>query len=289
MNIEIINLSKSYKALKALDNVSITIRPGIHGFLGPNGAGKTTLLRILATISTADEGEIKWGDRYNWESVSKIKGNIGYLPQQFGMYKFLQVEEALKNIAVLKNIPIHQEHYHVQLAMERTNLLQIANRKVGSLSGGMLRRLGIAQAILGEPNLLIFDEPSVGLDPVERIKFRKLIRSYSNGERIILISSHIVDDLESLCDDITVLNRGKVLLSGDIATIQNVAKRYVFEDEMSEADFRMLEQMHQIINFSNTRRGYRVRYLANPDNKGTCVHPTLEDSYTFIIQQDSEI
>ena len=285
MDITIAGLTKSYKDVKALDDINLFIRPGIHGLLGPNGAGKTTLMRILATISSGDEGQITWGDTFNWAHPLKIKGKIGYLPQQFGMYKSLKVKEALENIALLKNIPKNEEKLQVQLALERTNLVEYQSRKVGQLSGGMLRRLGIAQALLGEPNLVILDEPSVGLDPSERINLRKLMRDYDNGERIIFLSSHIVGDIESLCDSVTVMNKGRIIFSGTLADAKAAANGHIFEESMTEKDFRGLEQTHTIINFSSVPDGYRVRYLANEGKPGPCVDPTLEDSYTYIIQE----
>ncbi len=289
MNIVINDLSKSFKKVKALEDVNLTIAPGIHGLLGPNGAGKTTLMRILATILNADKGEINWGDSFNWKQPAAIKRKVGYLPQQFGMYKYLRVEEALRNVALLKDIPRSQENEQVDLAMNRANLAEYAKRKVGQLSGGMLRRLGVAQAILGEPALLIMDEPSVGLDPAERINFRKLVRDYDNGERIVLISSHIVNDIESLCNRVSIMNLGKVLVSGTTQEIQAKAGRNVKEETMSEEAFRELEKNHAVINFTPEDSGYRVRYLTNEETSESTVKPSLEDSYTYVIQRNQEI
>ncbi|MEA4831218.1 Vitamin B12 import ATP-binding protein BtuD [bioreactor metagenome] len=289
MDIIIKNLSKSYGRVCALSDVNLSITPGIHGLLGPNGAGKTTLMRILATILAYDEGEIKWGDAFTWKHPMAIKGKVGYLPQQFGMYRYLRVEEALRNVALLKNIPKAQEKEHVERAMERTNLTEYAKRKVGQLSGGMLRRLGIAQAILGEPSLLIMDEPSVGLDPKERINFRKLIREYDNGERVILISSHIVTDVESLCEKVSIMNLGKVLVSGSMPEIQAKAGHHVKEEIMSEEAMKELENTHTVINFTPVDSGYRVRYLTDDDTQENAINSTLEDSYTYIIQRNQTL
>ncbi|HYE67956.1 MAG TPA: ATP-binding cassette domain-containing protein [Anaerovoracaceae bacterium] len=269
--------------------MNMTISAGIHGLLGPNGAGKTTLMRILATILDADRGEITWGDTLNWKQYRAIKGKIGYLPQHFGMYKYLLVEEALRGVALLKDIPKEQEKEQVELAMDRANLMEYAKRRVGQLSGGMLRRLGIAQAILGEPALLIMDEPSVGLDPAEQINFRKLIRDYDNGERIVLISSHIVKEVESLCKIVSIMHRGKVLVTGCTQEIQALASRNVREEIMSEEAFRVLEKTHVVINFSPADSGYRVRYLTNDEMQGVEIHASLEDSYTYIIQRNQTL
>lgn len=284
MNILINGLSKSYGKVKALSEIDLTLVPGIHGLLGPNGAGKTTLMRILATILDADRGEITWGTAFNWKHPTAIKGKIGYLPQHFGMYKYLKVDEALRGVALFKNIPKSQEEEQIKRAMERANITQYAKRKVGQLSGGMLRRLGIAQAILGEPALLIMDEPTAGLDPAERINFRKLIRDYVNGERIILISSHIVSDVESLCDQVSIMNLGRVLVSGSTSEIKAKAGHYVKEELMNEEAMRKLEKSHWVINFTPEESGYRVRYLTD-EKQQNALNTNLEDSYTYLIQR----
>lgn len=284
MDIRIDDLTKSYGKVRALSEINLTLVPGIHGLLGPNGAGKTTLMRILATILDADRGEIAWGPAYNWKRPVAIKGKVGYLPQQFGMYKYLKVEEALRGVSLFKNIPKAQEKAQIRLAMERANITQYAGRKVGQLSGGMLRRLGIAQAILGEPALLIMDEPTAGLDPAERIHFRKLVRDYMDGERIILISSHIVSDVESLCDQVSVMNLGRLLVSGGTPEIRAKAAHYVKEELMSEEAMRSLERDHWVINFTPEESGYRVRYLTQ-EEQINAARTNLEDSYTYLIQR----
>jgi len=286
MSIVITNLTKRYKDILALDHISLIINPGIHGLLGANGAGKTTLMRILATILDSDNGEITWGDSISWRYPMQIKGTFGYLPQQFGMYKYLKVEEALKGVALLKDIPKAKEKEQVRLAMERAHLTEYAHRKVGQLSGGMLRRLGIAQAFLGEPPLLIMDEPSVGLDPEERINLRKTLRDYVIGERIVLISSHIVTDIESLCDEVTVLHKGKVLVNGCTHIVQAAAEHRVKDEIMSDQALRQLEKTNIVIHFSPVAEGFRVRYLTNELTAKCSSLPTLEDSYTYLVNKD---
>lgn len=285
MDIEIKGLSKCYKKVRALDNVELTFRPGIHGLLGPNGAGKTTLMCILATILYPDAGTICWGDTFDWSKPNDIKKRIGYLPQQFGMYRNLTVREALCDVALFKNIPRAEEAQAVTRALEATHLTEFAVRRVGQLSGGMLRRLGIAQAILGDPKLLILDEPSVGLDPMERIQLRKLLREASDGERIILLSSHIVGDIESLCDTVTVMDKGHVMSSGDLAEVRDAAAGHVIEELMDERTLRETERTHSVINFMGFGDEFLVRYLADDSDVGPRAVPTLEDSYTWIIRK----
>lgn len=286
MIIDVQNVTKYFKKTKALDAISLRLEPGIHGLLGPNGAGKTTLMRILATILDADSGEIHSENGYDWKQPIPVKRTLGYLPQSFGMYKFLTTEEALKSVAVFKNLPPSEQEAQIALAMERANLTQYAKRRVGQLSGGMLRRLGIAQALLGEPELLILDEPSVGLDPTERIHFRKLLRKYGDDQRIILLSSHIVGDVESLCDTVTIMNEGRICACGSLQEIQAMAKGKIVTRTVSPTVFNQLEGTRTVINFTVSGEGYQVRYLAGDGEVGNVEYPTLEDSYTYIIQRD---
>ncbi len=274
MDIVITNLSKNFKKVHALNDVQLTIKPGIHGLLGPNGAGKTTLMRILATILSPDAGEIHWG-ALDWAHPAQIKGQAGYLPQQFSMYKSLTVREALRDVALFKDIPAADEKQAIAHALDVTHLTEFAGRRVGQLSGGMLRRLGIAQAILGGPKLLILDEPSVGLDPMERIQLRKLLRDADDGQCIILLSSHIVGDIESLCDTVTVMDKGRVLLTGSLAEVQQAAAGCVIEETMDEAALRETERTHTVINFTPVEGRYLVRYLAEAGDTGTRTQPTL--------------
>ena len=284
MNILINNLSKSFGKVQALKEIDLKLSPGIHGLLGPNGAGKTTLMRILATNLDTDRGDIVWGETLNWKRPEDIKGKVGYLPQRFSLYQYLTVNEALRGVSLFKNIPRSQEKAQIQQAMERANITKYADRKVGQLSGGMLRRLGIAQALLGEPALLIMDEPTAGLDPAERINFRKLVRDYTNNERIILISSHIVSDVESLCDHVSVMDLGSVLVSGRTAAVKSIAGHFVKEEFMGEDAMRKLEKTHWIINFTPEDTGYCVRYLTD-EKQENIMNTNLEDSYTYLIQR----
>lgn len=284
MDILIDHLHKHYGKTIALNDVNVAVAPGIHGLLGPNGAGKTTLLRILTCILDYDSGEITWGKDYHWKRPKNIKRRLGYLPQHFGMYKSLRVEEALRGVALLKDIPRQREKEQIDLALERANLSAFRRQKVGKLSGGMLRRLGIAQAFLGEPDLLIMDEPTVGLDPEERIYFRKILREYATGERIVLLSSHIVADIESLCDDVTILYRGRVLANGPTIQVQSLAEGKVGERIVCEEEMRRIEKEHSIIHFSRRPEGFRVRYLSEDFTPAQAVTPSLEDSYTYIVK-----
>jgi ABC-2 type transport system ATP-binding protein len=290
VNINIKKLEKIYGKRKnkvvALNGVDLEISPGIHGLLGPNGAGKTTLIKILTTTLYFDRGEITWGDNLNFKNSKEIKKNIGYLPQKFGMYKFLTVYETLKNIAILKNIKRKEEEYQIELALNRSNLYEYKDRKVGNLSGGMLRRLGIAQAVLGEPKLLLLDEPTVGLDPNERINFRKLIREYNKKDRIVIISSHIVNDIDSLCDYVSIFNKGNIVVSDKVDRVRNIANDYIRDEVINEELFIKLEKNNKIISYLPVGQNYKTRYLDNKAKINNNIKANIEDSYTYLMQRE---
>jgi len=285
MNISIRDLTKTYKKIMALDRINLEIEPGIHGLLGPNGAGKTTLMKILATVLDYDSGEIIC-EGADWAKPKTVRKFIGYLPQYFGMYKYLKVEEALRDVALLKDVPTVNRAEEISFAMEKTNLTEYAKRKVGQLSGGMLRRLGVAQALIGDPQFLILDEPSVGLDPLERINFRKLVRDLNDGSRIILISSHIVSDIESLCGSLSIIDKGHVLVTGPTVEIRSHANGFIAEELMPEDRLREIEQSGAVLNFEHCGENYKVRYLSNIKGVSETL-ATLEDSYAMYVKNNS--
>jgi len=207
MEIVINNLCKNYRKKKALENVSITIRSGMYGLLGRNGAGKTSLMRILATLSVPSSGEVSING-IPIKDVSKIREIVGYLPQDFSFYKSMSVYDAMDYLGLLSNIPDKVRKERILTLLERVNLKENVKTKVRALSGGMKRRLGIAQALLHNPQILIVDEPTAGLDPEERIRFRNLLSDFAD-DRIVLLSTHIASDIESTCDGVAVLNEGR--------------------------------------------------------------------------------
>ena len=288
MNLVIMGLKKRYRSNIALNGINMEIHPGIHGLLGSNGAGKTTLLRILATILRSDSGEIHWGETLDWKRPTAVKKALGYLPQQFGMYPYLSVREALRCVALLKGLPQQREREQIDLALERTHLADFQACKVAHLSGGMLRRLGIAQAILGEPDLLLLDEPSVGLDPEERIHLRKIIREYASSSRIVLLSSHIVGDIESLCDSLTILCGGNVLISGGTQEATLLADGWVREAAVEKSALDDWERRYTVVNFLPGESSYTVRYLDREKRAAGETVPTLEDSYALLVRAYKE-
>lgn len=286
-NWEIKNVSKHFDAgrIRALNHASLSIAPGIIGLLGPNGAGKTTLMRILATVLEADEGTVTLGD-LDWSDPLAVARNLGYLPQNFNLYKYLTVRETLSDIALFKDIPRDKRKTHVELAMERAHVTEFADRRIGKLSGGMLRRVGIAQAFVGEPRILIVDEPSSGLDPMERIHLRKQLRDYADGSRVVMISSHIVEDVESLCDQTAIMTHGWIRVKGLTRDVRELARGHVTEAIMTRGEYREMEKNHRVIGFwpDEDSGGVRVRYLINRDETtDNPVEPRLEDSYTMVM------
>ena len=238
MELVISNLSKTYSnGVRALDSISLTIPQGMFGLLGPNGAGKSSLMRTIATLQEPDSGSIAFGDVDVLKQKEKVRQILGYLPQEFGLYPNLSAETILDHFAVLKGITNSRERKEqVQYLLNRTNLLENKKKHVGGFSGGMKQRLGIAIALLGNPKLIIVDEPTAGLDPTERHRFLNLLSEL--GENIVIIlSTHIVDDVRELCSNMAIINKGKVALSGSPeSVIENVSgkiwKRFVEKHEM---------------------------------------------------------
>src|SRR5215510_7366164 len=216
MELKIQNLSKQYpNAIQALKGVSLQIPAGMFGLLGPNGAGKSTLMRIIATLQEADSGEISLGGLDVRKEKDKVRGLLGYLPQEFGLYPKVTALEMLDHFAVLKGIAKAKERKEVVGALlKKTNLHDARNRRLGTFSGGMKQRFGIAQALLGNPKLIIVDEPTAGLDPEERVRFHNLLAEI--GEQIIVVlSTHIVGDVSDLCRRMAIIHKGNVLATGE--------------------------------------------------------------------------
>ena len=231
--IEIKSLKMKFKKNTVLKGIDFTFSNGVYGLLGPNGAGKTTLIRSMAGLYQPKEGQIL----YNGKPIGKSKeyiSRLGYLPQGFGIFKELKPIEALMLMANLKGIDKKIAEQDAKRVLEIVNLSDAVDKKVGAFSGGMLRRLGIAQALLGDPEIMIFDEPTAGLDPEERLRFKNII-SRLTKEKTVIISTHIVEDIEAVCDKIIVMNDGNIVKSGSCSEIEQCAKDKIYFVPVNDA------------------------------------------------------
>jgi ABC-2 type transport system ATP-binding protein len=287
MALEIKNLTKQYNKHKTgLSNYSITIDKGILGLLGPNGAGKSTLMKIIATISKPTAGTLFLDGEDIVNNPDKIRKILGYLPQDFGVYPNLNAYEFLEYIAALKGVGGADLRKRIDMLLDGVNLTADAKRPIGTYSGGMKQRIGIAQALLNDPKVLIFDEPTVGLDPEERVRFRQLISDLA-GDCIIILSSHIVSDIEAIADEVAIMQNGTLLEKGMQPDIIKLVDGKVFEIILNSNDLTALKAKHLVIDTSRQKELTRVRYITksnSPEPSSVAVNATLEDAYLFLTQ-----
>lgn len=285
MEIVIDNLSKRYGKKEAIKNLSLKIPSGMYGLLGRNGAGKTSLTQILAALSVPTNGDI-WLNGVSIKETAKIREMVGYLPQDFSMYRSMTVLGAMDYLGLLSDIPKEIRKERIDELLEKVNLKDNAKTKIKALSGGMKRRLGIAQALLHNPQILIVDEPTAGLDPEERIRFRNLLSDFAD-DRIVLLSTHIASDIESICDGVAVLNDGRLLFHGSTEELIRRADGKVYLITASKELDRHIKEKYVCLNMSNTRTGIQYRILSDtpPKEKGKIQSPTLEDGYMYLLHQ----
>ena len=288
MELKISGLSKTYKkgAVKALDDFSITLTPGVYGLLGPNGAGKSTLMNIITENLNSDSGEVT----YNGENIKKLGKNfrsvLGYMPQQQGLYDDFTLNRFLWYMAALKGLKRKEAKEKIAKLLETVNLSDSAHKKLGAFSGGMKQRALIAQALLNEPEILILDEPTAGLDPKERIRIRNFISEIAK-DKIVLISTHVVSDIEFIAKEIILLKEGH-LVSHD--TCENLAKGIedkVYEIEISQEALLHFQNTYRVSNLY--RNGDKIILRTVTDNlpegyKSTKASPTLEDLYLYVFE-----
>ena len=282
MALSITNLSKTYpNGTQALKNVSLEIPTGMFGLLGPNGAGKSSLMRTLATLQDADTGTIQLDDIDVLRDKEAVRRVLGYLPQEFGVYPSVSAEELLDHFATLKGMANGRERKEMVAALlHQTNLYDVRKKHVGGYSGGMKQRFGIAQALLGNPRLIIVDEPTAGLDPAERNRFHNLLSEI--GENIIVIlSTHIVSDVSDLCRHMAIINRGEVLLTGDPRSVMNSLHGRIWRKCVEKAELPALQAAQQVISSRLFGGKTVVHVLADsvPDSGFEVVSPDLEDVY----------
>ncbi len=281
--IEIRELNKFYgKKKKALSNVNLTIEQGMFGLLGRNGAGKTTLMKTLATLLEKQNGSISVCG-IPIENAKEIRKIVGYLPQDFSMYPTMTVIEAIDYLGVLSGIGTKERKERIDLLLEKVNLTEHKNKKIKALSGGMKRRLGIAQALLNDPKVLIVDEPTAGLDPEERIRFRNLLCDVSE-ERIVILSTHIVGDIEATCENLAVLNEGSILYCGTVSDLLDTAKGKVFSKTIDKSDLSRLKKEYNIIGMHSQGNKTYIRFLAEtPYPDAESCDPNVEDAYMLYL------
>lgn len=280
--LEINNLCKTYRnGVKALDNISLTITNGMFGLLGPNGAGKSSLMRTLATLQQPDSGQIIFSGTDILLEPQKLRSQLGYLPQDFGVYPKVSAIDLLDHLAVLKGLLNKKERKEQVLALlQQTNLYNDRKRSVSSFSGGMRQRFGIAQALLGNPGLIIVDEPTAGLDPLERNRFYDLLSEI--GENVIvLLSTHIVEDVHDLCPEMAVMASGKVILKGTPSMLTQKLEGLVWRKTVTKAALPVLQQSFDIISTRLIAGKIQVHVISaeKPGEGFESFYPGLEDVY----------
>lgn len=289
MELRINNLTKQYKNKIAVNEFSAEFKPGIYGLLGANGAGKTTLMRMICGILKPTAGQIYLDNQDVAELSEEYRNILGYLPQDFGYYPNFTATKFLLYVAALKGIEGKYAHLKVQELLEMVGLKKEANKKIKSFSGGMKRRLGIAQALLNDPKILILDEPTAGLDPKERVRFRNLISSFSK-EKIVLLSTHIVSDIEYIADDILVMKEGRIIHEGAPDEILVAIKDYVYEISIPNSLVDEYRLKYNVVNLRNSGNETILRIVSEnkPLDNAINVEATLEDLYLYYFAEEEE-
>ncbi|WP_424357530.1 ABC transporter ATP-binding protein [Methanocella sp. MCL-LM] len=284
MELLIDNISKRYSGkVWGLRDFSLELRPGVLGLLGPNGAGKSTLMRILATITKPTAGTITWKGTDIVRSPDSLRSVLGYLPQDFGVYPNLNAVEFLEYMAAIKGLERGPAKKRIDELLEVVNLSDVRKRPLGGYSGGMKQRIGIAQALLNDPELLIVDEPTVGLDPEERVRFRNLLSDLS-GDRIVILSTHIVSDVEAIATEIALINKGEMLTHVSPENLLKSVENKVWEWVVTGAELAEVKQAYLLTGTARRSDGIRVRAVTEaPPGNAESVLPVLEDAYMYLI------
>lgn len=285
MQLEVVHVSKVYRrGITAVSDVTVSLGPGVLGLLGPNGAGKSSLMRILATVTRPTEGRVSWDGTDIVADPDALRRVLGYLPQDFGVYPHLTAREFLSYLAAVKGIAARPARKRIDELLETVQLTEAGTRKLGHYSSGMRQRVGIAQALLNDPQLLIVDEPTAGLDPERRIRVRTLLGELA-VDRHVILSTHIVPDVEAVADDIAVLGQGRLRYRGTPEGLLREARGRVWELLASADELPALRQRFLVSRAVRTPDGTRVRVLApdRPAPDASLVDPDLEDGYLWMI------
>jgi ABC-2 type transport system ATP-binding protein len=284
--LSISGLSKTYpNGTRALNAISLDVPPGMFGLLGRNGAGKSTLMRILATLQEPDEGTIHLGELDVIRQKERVRETLGYLPQSFGFHPRVRAERLLDHFAVLKGlVDAASRREVVEALLRRTNLWDVRNQRVGTFSGGMRQRLGVAIALLGNPKLIIVDEPTAGLDPEERVRFLNLLSEIGEASAVIL-STHIVEDVEELCSNLAIIDRGEILLAGAPARVIAEVRGRIWRRSVTREELPALEQEHSVIS-TKLLAGQMIAHVYAEESPGAGfepVEPDLKDVYFAVM------
>jgi ABC-2 type transport system ATP-binding protein len=288
LKLKISQLGKQYRRdFWGLKDFSLEVQPGVLGLLGPNGAGKSTFMRMLATITKPTAGTITWDGTDIAKSPDTLRAVLGYLPQDFGIYPNLNAVEFLEYMAAIKGLDANSARRRIDELLQLVNLVEVAKRPLGGYSGGMKQRVGIAQALLNDPQLLIVDEPTVGLDPEERVRFRNLLSDLS-GERIVILSTHIVSDVEATATRIALVNKGSLLREAAPEDLLKELDGMVWEWSVPSADLPALKQQHIVSGTIRRSDGVEVRVISEskPEIQAQNVTPNLEDAYLYFIGRE---
>lgn len=288
MELYIENVSKQFRDITAVDGISLHITPGVWGLLGANGAGKTTLMRMIAGITKPTSGKILYDGIPINDLKERYSNVFGYLPQEFGFYPEFTVKDYLEYVAVLKGLTEKNSKRKINELLEQLTLSHVRNKKIAKLSGGMKRRVGIAQALLNEPEVLILDEPTSGLDPGERVRFRNLLSEFAH-DRIVLVSTHIVSDIEYIATQNAVMKGGRLLAKGTTEELVQLVDGKVWTAQIPMSRLPEYENKLQVVSIRNEDSGQIfIRYLAEQPytNDSVSVSPHLEDLYLWMFPQE---
>ena len=290
MELYLNHISKKYKDKTAVDDVTLRITPGVWGLLGANGAGKTTLMRMIAGIMRPTAGQVEYDGLPVDALGASYRDRFGYLPQEFGFYPEFTVKDYLYYMAALKGLKKREARRKTEELLVQMTLTEVRNKKIIKLSGGMKRRVGIAQALLNEPEILVLDEPTSGLDPGERIRFRNLLSEFAQ-DRIVLISTHIVSDVEYIAMQNAIMKDGKIIARGTTEELTRQVEGKVWSGRIPESRLLEYERRLRIVNLKNEEGGQiSLRYLAEaPQIEGSIsVPPRMEDLYLWLFPQERE-
>jgi ABC-2 type transport system ATP-binding protein len=275
------NLSKVYpNGVTALNNISLELKNGMFGLLGPNGAGKSTLMKTISGLQLPDKGSVYFNDKNILENSNEIKKHLGYLPQEFGVYPKLSTWELMNHIAILKGITDKKERKkQIEFLLDKTNLLSQINKEVHTFSGGMKQRFGIAQALLGNPQIIIVDEPTAGLDPEERYRFNNML-SEIGEKKIVLLSTHIVEDVRNLCSNLAILLNGSIVKMGSTEEML-INTRGIWTKTIESKDLKEYASKYNILysSLNGGRQKINIWSIDDPDNGFEPKNPELEDVY----------